>query len=388
MGLISSLKFRLFKGTLGIVSRITNVNSRKIVVDNFFGNGYSDNPKYIIDELLKLDSSLDIVWIVKKNHKLHFPNGIRTVKYRSIKSAYELATAHIWIDNIKNNYKGKKRPKQFYLQTWHGGVGFKKVEKAAIDTLDESYVSASKADSEQTDLMISNSDWLTNNYRSNFWYTGKIVNTGLPRNDIFFGDLSKVKNKVREFYGIDSDTEIILYAPTFRNYIGIKEQSDVCSFDTPKIVSAFEEKFNKKYVLIKRMHPNIADQIPIVEDSILRDGSKYPDMQELLVAAHILITDFSSCAFDFMLKSDKVFLFANDYDNYNLYERKMEFDIKNDLPFSFANNEAELAKNILLFDENIMSKNSQKFMDSLNIVDDGKASERVAKILFDRIHSF
>lgn len=387
MGLKSSIKSRLFKMILVVMSMTTKINPKKVIVDNFFGKGYGDNPKYIVNQLLKLDDSLDIIWLVNKNSdSLSLPSDVRTVKYYSIKSAYELATAHIWIDNIKNNYKGKKKKGQFYLQTWHGGIGFKKVEKAAVNTLSDKYVRESKADSKQIDLMISNSDWLTRNYRENFWYAGKIAKTGLPRNDIFFTKIGNVNEKVKKFYGIDSDTEIILYAPTFRNYISINEQNQICSFDVQRIINTFEKKFNKKFVLVKRMHPNVADEIYIDESDYLKDGSRYPDMQELLVASYVLITDFSSSAFDFMLKSDKIFLFASDYENYILNERKMEFDLKEDLPFLFANDENELMNNILLFNEKQMYYDVQEFKNKLGLMDDGKASERVANLLINEIY--
>lgn len=388
MGLKSFIKSRLFRIILVIMSMTTKINPKKVIVDNFFGRGYGDNPKYIVSQLLKLDDSLDITWLVNKNSDLlSFPSGVRTVKYHSIKSAYELATAHIWIDNIKNNYKGKKKKGQFYLQTWHGGIGFKKVEKAAMNTLNDKYIRESKADSKQIDLMISNSDWLTRNYRENFWYTGRIAKTGLPRNDIFFSKAGNINEKVKNFYGIDSDTEIILYAPTFRNYISINEQKQVCSFDVLKVINAFQRKFNKKFILVKRMHPNVADEIYIDENNYLRDGSKYPDMQELLVAADVLITDFSSSAFDFMLKSDKIFLFASDYENYILNERRMEFDLKKDLPFLFANDENELVNNISSFNEKKMYYDVQQFKNRLGLMDDGKASERVANLLINEIYN-
>lgn len=385
MKLKSVVKLTLFK-MIGYISKIFYIRNNKIVIDNFYGRGFGDNPKYIVKQLLKLNPSLDIVWLINNKADLQaFPPKVRLVKYYSFRSAYELATAHIWIDNTKNNYKGEKRKGQFYLQTWHGGIGFKKVEKATEETLDEEYIRASKRDSKQTDLMISDSKWVTNNYRTNFWYAGKIANTGFPRNDIFFHNLENTRLKVKNFYGIDQDTEIILYAPTFRNYISIQKQGEICSFNAQKVVQAFEKRFNKKFVLVKRMHPNVADRIPITESNNVKDGSKYPDMQELLVASFALITDFSSSAFDFMLKSDKIFLFANDYDQYIAKDRMLEFNIKKDLPFSFSNNENELLANINSFSEQIAQKKLNSFKKQVALHEDGHASERVANLLLKKM---
>ena len=375
----------LFKST-SIISRCFKVQNKKIVIDNFFGRGFGDNPKYIAEELLRIDPTLDIVWLVNNSVDYNqFPNGIRLIKYGSLRSIYELATAHIWIDNIKNNYKGRKRKNQFYLQTWHGGIGFKKVERAAQSTLSLDYIKASKKDSGQTDLMISDSKWVTDNYRKNFWYSGDIEKTGIPRNDIFYQNPQKIIKKVKTFYNIEPQTEIILYAPTFRNNMSIKEQGMVCSFNEVKLVKAFERKFKRKFVLIKRMHPNVANSINIKETDILKDGSKYSDMQELLVASFALITDFSSCAFDFMLKSNKVFLYAKDYKRFLNKERGLLINPTKNLPFYFAHSESELLSNVARFDNELTYKRLDRFKSSVELIDDGKASERVAKIILSKI---
>lgn len=385
MKLKSVVKLKLFT-LVSLLSRIFRIQNKKIVVDNFLGRGFGDNPKYIVKQLLKLDNSLDIVWLINNRDDLQIlPKGVRTVKYYSLRSAYEYATARIWIDNIKNNYKGVKRKGQFYLQTWHGGIGFKKVEKAAADTLDKSYIIESKYDSKQTNLMISDSDWVTDNYRKNFWYDGPIIKTGLPRNDVFFTNVDLIKDKVRAFYDIDKDTEIILYAPTFRKYKSLNKQAEICSFNEEKIIDAFEKSFNKKFIVIKRFHPNVANYIGVQENKVLKDGSKYPDMQELLLASFALITDFSSCVFDFILKSNRVFLFANDYDEYVYKERGMMFDLKEDLPFSFSNNESDLIKNISDFDDNVSKNKLYNFKKQVGLLEDGKASQRVAEVLLKNI---
>ena len=364
----------------GNLFRLCKINSKKIVIDNFFGRGYGENARAIIEELLKLDSNLDIVWIVNDSvDNSEFPNSIRLVKIDSFRAIYEYATASIWIDNVKNNYKGNKRKKQFYLQTWHGGIGFKRVEKESIDTLDSKYIKESIRDSGLTDLMISNSDWVTENYRDNFWYNGEIIKTGLPRNDIFFKDNSASKQKVQKYF--NSDKKIILYAPTFRQYLDISEQTNLFSLNAKKLVEAAEKNFGAQYILVTRVHPNIAKDFKITENSYLKDGSKYPDMQELLVTADILITDFSSSMFDFMLKSNKIFLFAKDYEDYIKYERKMKFDPKKDLPFPFASDEVGLISAISTFDEKDISIKANNFREKLGICDDGHSAERVAKLL-------
>ena len=179
----------------------------------------------------------------------------------------------------------------------------------------------------------------------------------------------------------NSNKKIILYAPTFRNYLNISEQIKLFSLNAQKLVEAAEKRFGGQYILVTRVHPNIAGEFKITESDYLKDGSKYPDMQELLVSSDILITDFSSSLFDFMLKSSRIFLFASDYDNYKKYERELKFDPKKDLPFPFANSEEELISKVATFDEDDMVVKNNNLKDSLGICDDGHSAERVAKLL-------
>lgn len=380
---LQKIKWNIF----GAIFRRFKIQDNKIVVDNFFGRGYGDNPKYIVDKILSEKPETTIVWLVDKYTDTSlFPKEIRLVKMNSVRSIYEYATAKVWIDNIKNNYKGRKRDGQFYLQTWHGGVSLKKVEKAVENHLSADYVQASKKDSKLIDAMISNSKWQTNDYRKNFWYDGPIYEVGLPRNDIFFGDNQKIINKVRSFFNIADYSKIILYAPTFRNNKSIEEQQKMYTVNSEKIINICANKFNSDYIFIKRVHPNIASNFKVDETDKIKDGNSYPDMQELLVAADILITDFSSSIFDFMLKSSRIFLYGTDYDDYLKNDRGLNFDIKKDLPFSFANTEAELLANIKNFNEKEENIKIENMKSMLGLSDDGTASEKISAFLIKKMY--
>ena len=86
-----------------IVFKLAKVYPQKIVIDNFGGRGYGDNPKYIVDALISDKSlNLDIVWLVN-DINTSVPKEVRKVKYNSMRSIYEYSTAKVWIDNIKNS---------------------------------------------------------------------------------------------------------------------------------------------------------------------------------------------------------------------------------------------------------------------------------------------
>lgn len=369
-----------------LIYKKSKINTNKIVVDNFAGRGFGDNPKYIVKELLKRNSNLDIVWQVS-DMNLPMPSGVRKVKYRGPKAYKELLTAGIWIDNIKNSFKPDKRKDQFYLQTWHGGLAVKAIEKQVAYKLNSEYVKAAKRDARMTDLMLSDSNWTTNQYSKYFWYHGKIFKTGFPRNDILINQPQSIVDKVYKKFNIPKENKILLYAPTFRDN---NTSLTAFKFDFKLIIESLKLKFKSKYVLLVRLHPNIAQLIsnsPEAYDPKVKyyNASNYSDMQELLLATDVLITDYSSCMFDAMLAKKKVFLLAKDYFEYSENDRDLLFDIKKDLPFSFSDNEIELINNINNFEAEEYLRMINIFEKHLDLVEDGKASSRVAEIIQNKM---
>ena len=157
----------------------------KIVFVNFLGRGYGDSPKYIAEEIMRQSLPCDLVWLVYDMNDF-FPDGIRKVKFYSLKSRYELSTARIIISNTKARLPYSKKKTQYYIQTWHGGFGVKYIEKDIEQFLPDDYVRDSKYDSSITDLILSGSDFQTQVIKNSFWYDGEIFMKGIPRNDIFF----------------------------------------------------------------------------------------------------------------------------------------------------------------------------------------------------------
>lgn len=366
--------------------KYNKIQGNKIVVDNFYGKGFGDNPKYIVESLLKKNNNLDIVWLVNSMDE-PFPKGIRKVPINSMRAVKELLTASVWIDNIKNFEKPLKKANQFYLQTWHAGLGIKASEGQIEDLLSSDYVNAARADAQQTDLMLSDSRWTTNIYSNYFWYSGKIVETGFPRNDILINNSKKVKEKVRKYFSIPYDSKIIIYAPTFRD----KENGiSVYQHDFMNIKEAAEREFKCKYRLLIRLHPNLNNTLKnkigyYFDNKVFFDASEYPDMQELIVASDILITDYSSCMFDGMLAGKRVFLLASDYSVFIEEDRKLLFDIKKELPFSLSISDRELIKNISNFNRNNYLEKVNSFKNKIKLKEPGNSSEVVANIVLKHI---
>lgn len=376
-----NLILRILKRIFWIICFFLPVKSKKIVFQSYYGRGYGDNPKYIADALIDSKEKLDLVWVVSGKESYVFPKEIRTVTFRSFRYIYEMSTAKVWVDNSRKEYCLKKK-NQYYMQTWHGGLGMKKVENMVPDKLSSEYLRMAKRDAAQCDVMLSSCDTLTKDYRNYFWYPqGEIIQKGLPRNDRLLsftdGDKARIKNSL----DIKDDVKLLLYAPTFRE----NHDLSVYDIDYKRCKAALEEKFGGQWKILLRLHPNVfklSDNIEY-DKNVLINASYYPDMQELYMIADMLITDYSSVIFDFLLIEKPSLLYASDVSKYKV-ERDYYFDF-NELPFKLCENNSQLSDAILTFNEEDYKKAIKAFKELHGFCDSSNASDYAAQWILNKI---
>lgn len=360
------------------------VSEDKIVFSHGDGYGFGGNPKYIALELLKGGSDtkggrpMDLVWLASDCSK-EFPDGIRTVRYGSYEHYYELGTAKVWIDNQHKSYFTRKRDGQFYLQTWHGGGPLKKIEFDA-EGIPASYLDLCEMNSEMEDVMVSPTRFNSGLYRSAFHYYGELMECGYPRNDIFWRT-DENRKKMEELYQLEPEESIVLFAPTYREDSGTEEDAPGSRREIlriEEICQALKERFGKKYKLLIRFHPydkNPEKRYSWCEEWI--NVTAYDDVQELLAASDILITDYSSVMWDFSLQKKPVFLFHPDLDKYQK-ERGYYLPF-GQMPYIEAFSNEEMCRKIKSFDEERYHKELDDFLEKYGSFDRGRASADVAE---------
>lgn len=373
----------LFYGIL----RIFPIKDNKLVFTTFEGDGgYCCNPRYIAEELLKSYKDYEIIWLVNNRGK-EFPKGIRKVKNTFINRAYHLATARVWVDNSRKAFGTAKRRRQLYIQTWHAALEFKPVGKFRGRLFPKMAHIVSAYDSGLADYVTSNSDWCTSLYPKMLLYHGNIIKTGSPRCDILINKRREIYGAVRRRYGVPEEAGIVMFAPTFRGG-GQKGSRQVFaeepSIDFHALTRALEKRFGGCWYIFMRLHPQLSAQLEKVplksRTEYMIDVSQADDMNELLCASDALVTDYSSSAFDAICAYIPVFLYADDLEEYVRERGKLMWDMRS-LPFSMSESNQELAENIGRFDEAEYKKRIDEFQNKYGVIEDGKASGRVAEVI-------
>ena len=108
------------------------------------------------------------------------------------------------------------------------------------------------------------------------------------------------------------------------------------------------------------------------------DVSSFDDIQELLLIADVLLTDYSSLMFDFSITNKPCFLFVPDLIEYKSQDRGLYFDLE-ELPFHTSLNQTELEEEIREFDLNKYKHDLERFLNRVGSFEKGKASEQLVK---------
>lgn len=360
--------------------KILPIKKNKIAFVSFYGRPYADNPKYIAKEILNQKLDYDLVWLVNDDDLSCVPDGIRCVKLRSFSGIFEISTAKIWVDNSRKEYCEKKK-NQFYIQTWHGGFGLKKIEKDAEDKLPDEYLRMAKRDASFCDVMVSNSKTLTKLYHDAFWFDGPVIEQGLPRNDLLLNAPSDLADSIKEKLNIDKERKLLLYAPTFRK----NHDFSVYNVDFDRLADTLQKKFGGEWLILTKLHPNVIKEAKHLnlDSSCVLNVSAYNDIQELYAISDFCITDYSSVMFDFMLTKKPCVLYASDVEE---YKKERDFFIQlNELPFEISETNDDLQSLILNFDNEKYLSEIQKFYDRLGFCETGNASKAVVELIKEQI---
>ena len=342
---------------------------------SFSGRQYSDSPRRISDALLEMRPDIEQVWAFNEPEAFAFlkEKGIRVVKYKSFEYLYYVMTSRVYVDNAEFWSILKFRPEQMVLETWHGGGAYKRVGGHRIDVNAREQQHAVEKMNKITLFLSSSSAFTEYVIRGAYQYRGEVLECGLPRNDDLLSPDPATAMRVHEALNIPAGAKVLLYAPTFRN----SHTLDLYDVDFARLKKALEKRFGGEWVILLRMHYYVADKAMATKAEYLRNATDYPDMQDLLIASNALLTDYSSCMWDFSLMHRPCFLYARDIAAYQ-GERDFYTPIR-EWPFPLASDNDELEQVVAEFDEDAYRAAVDTHHADLGSTESGTAAKQCAK---------
>ena len=403
------IKKRLWKAKMQSIPfylcRVFPTKKKKIVFCCIEGTtGYTCNPKYIAEEFIRQNkvtekkNKYELVWLVNDISKI-FPKEIKVAQNTLWNRAYHLTTARFWIDNSRKQLEVRKRNGQIYIQTWHAKLGFKPTCLDRGASFSKIAYLVSKHDSDMIDYVLSNSQWYDDTLPTGMIYNGPILRTGSPRCDILVkardnAEYKKsVKKRMVQQFGLDtnhydvSDIHFLMYAPTFRGGSQGTNREILANQGFPDykmIIKSMEERFGGNWIILLRLHPQLVarnldlgvlDELPELQGRVI-SASRVDDMYEILAGCDAFMTDYSSAAFDATVMKIPIFLYAEDYAEYEGERGKLLWNLK-ELLFPLAVNNMELSKIIREFDNRTYQVELEKLFCDTEMIEDGMAAVKV-----------
>lgn len=312
--------------------------------------------------------------------------NVRFVMYGSDGYAYCLAKAKYLINNVTFDPVFSKREGQRYLNTWHSIT----VKTLGFDVPDGArYVKNELKDFLMTDYLVSSNTFMTsifdNSYKLKELYEGKYIEQGSPRNDLVTKTgRNDILDKLMESGTVvDRNKKIILYAPT---YVGVSP-SDV----NPSCIEEYEALYGylsehidmSQYELLIKPHNYVYRKLNEEKKAENRYVSVTIDTNELLSAVDILITDYSSIFFDYLLADRPILFYLSNYEKYQ--EIRGVYYKPEELPGPYTAELPQLAEYV-----NHIEQVREEYQERRNEMrawackyDDGEASLRVLNVFLD-----
>ena len=362
--------------------RLTKTVKKRVVLENCLAHNYSGNIKPIAEWLnTNYKGSVEIYIVVRHPDVytgLH-KSGIKPIRFHSVKHYLIAMTSAVIVTNAGGySYLPLKRD-QFVINTWHGGGAYKKIGIDAYHT-DRFYRRELKLAAKKTNMFLATGTLFADLISNALMIPREVFfEIGMPRNDILLKDDQQLRQRIRKRIGLLEGEKLVLYAPTYRkindNHFGTSIAIRY-GIDSERVCWALTERFGGKWRFAIRMHPQAIRNDEFRGKNVI-DLTAYEDMQELLLAADVMINDFSSSMWDFMLTGKPCFLYAPDLQHYT--RTTAMYTPVEKLPFSVAENNEELENNIYCFDELAYREACDSHYNKLGGCETGRATQLVCE---------
>ena len=355
----------------------------------YWYRGYACNPAAIYQKALELAPDVRGVWVVRDAAgAAALPPGVPYVVANTPAYLKAMATAKYLVNNV--NFPGtmSKRPGSVHVQTQHGTP----VKLMGLD-MQGHPGGADEMDFERLlehvarwDYLVSPNPHTTAAFATAYPGDHAVLETGYPRNDRLANGTPEEARAVRESLGIPEGRTTVLYAPTRRE----QHAGFVAALDLEALATAL----GPDVTLLVRTHYYYTANRPagLGEGQVL-DVSEHPSVEDLCLAADVLVTDYSSLMFDYAVLDRPIVLFTPDWEEYQRF-RGVYFDLMEQPPGLVAETEDRLTELLAAVTGAVgggtgggdLPARSDKlrtaFRERFCPWDDGGAAERVVRAVF------
>ena len=374
--------------TVGKLLRRGKLDPNLAAYTAYWFKQFACNPRAIYEKAAELAPHLRGVWVVDADHLSAIPEGVEYVVAGSPAYQKLLDRATYFISNMNWPEELEKREGQIHLQTQHG---------TPLKTMgtDHRFFPEAAKDLDLEELMRQVDRWdfnlSSNRYSSEIWertYPAYFeeLEYGYPRNDRLLTATVDDVREIRAGFGFDDSHLVVLYAPTFRDGVdSIRTPSglvdlggDGIHLDLDQLASAAGEHGR----VLVRTHYSLS-KAPDVHSGNVIDVSEHPRVEDLMLAADVLISDYSSITFDYANLDRPIVLLVDDKGFYDS-RRGTYFDITEFPPGLIARSAEELhaAFRTGAFASPEAAKHRHLYREKFCEYDDGRAAERVVRRVF------
>ncbi|MEV8024428.1 CDP-glycerol glycerophosphotransferase family protein [Microbacterium sp. NPDC080220] len=303
-------RFGLWIALYALASRIARVQQGRTLFLSDSRRGFSGNIAFLRDEIRRQRPDAKVVGIFKGSLAERRP--LRD----SLRLPWELARAQTIVldDYYPMIYPLQLRPETRLLQVWHAAGAYKKVGWSRAG-LPGGPLPGSVAHRNYTDATVS-SEAIRPDYAEAFdMDVARVHALGVPRTDVFFDTdlIARSATEVRTRLGIRPEQRIAVFAPTFRGNGQLSAHYDVDWVPWLRLV----EELGEEWVVLVKLHPFVARATAgIPSHERILDVSAERELNDLLMAADVLITDYSSAIFEFSLLGRPMVFFCPDVEVY------------------------------------------------------------------------
>ncbi len=358
------------------------VNPSLILLESRGGLSLEGNILHILKELQKSPyQSFQKVLAVKQDatekvsQKLtHYGiKDVKLVRFASASYYRYLSTAGYLVNDTTFPGRFVKKDGQIYLNTWHGTP----LKKMGRDNVDEiSTMGNVQRNLIQADYLLFPNRYMqekmTQAYMLSDTAKGTMLLEGYPRNSVFFDAKKAAQTREELQFG---NRQVIVYMPTFRgkfSEIDVEKQVS----DIKSLLNEIDAKLSGEQLFLVHLHPFLQDEITLDTYRHMQSVPKAYDTYEVLNAADVLVTDYSSVFYDFANTDKKIVLFTYDEAAYAA-DRGVYEDIE-EYPFAKADTVEELIKELL----NTEQVSREAFRKKYDTYENPEAAERICRHVF------